>query len=167
MVHGAYYFGRKRVACRNAYCTTCQGPRFAEGCRSLVVLHVFFIPFLPIATTVRWFCRSCQKEIDAKRPSRPRILIAGVLFALFMTFIGVMVMLDGHEKDAALGMLIFGPLMVIGLVYMIRKQDYHGYVASQEKVPGLSGDHCPYCKAPVFAVGTPHCHSCKVDIIAK
>ena len=167
MVHGTYYFGRKRVACRNAYCTTCRGPRFAEGLKSLVVLHVCFIPFLPIATTVRWFCSTCQNEIDARRPSRPWILIAGVLFGLLMTFAGVMVMLDGHEKETALGMLVFGPLMVIGLVYMIRKQDYRGYVAYQEKVPGLNGEHCPYCKAAVFAAEMPHCHSCKVDIITK
>ncbi|HEY4249245.1 MAG TPA: DUF4240 domain-containing protein [Lacunisphaera sp.] len=167
MLHGTYYFGRKRVACRNAYCTTCRAPRFAEGFRSLVVLHVFFIPFLPIATTVRWFCSTCKKEIDAKRPSRPWILITGILFGLFMTFIGVMMLFDRHEKETALGALIFGPLMVIGLAYMIRKQDYRGYIGAQENVPPLPGDHCPYCKAPVFAAKTPHCHACKVDIITK
>jgi Protein of unknown function (DUF4240) len=167
MLHGTYYFGRKRVACCNAYCTTCRGARFAEGRRSLVVLHVFFVPFLPVATVVRWFCSRCKKEIDAKRPSRPWILTAGMLFGLFMTFAGVMVMVDGSEKETALGMLVFGPLMVIGLIYMIRKQDYRGYVASREKVPPLAGDHCPYCQAPVFPAETPHCHACKVDIITK
>lgn len=167
MLHGTYYFGRKRVACRNAYCTTCHAQRFAEGFRSLVVLHVFFIPFLPIATTVRWFCSTCKNEIDARRPSRPWILVAGILFGLFMTLSGVMVMFDGHEKETALGMLIFGPLMVIGLVYMIKKQDYRGYISAQENVTPLSGDHCPYCKAPVFAAETPRCHACKVDIITK
>ena len=84
-----------------------------------------------------------------------------------MTFVGVMVMIDGHEKESALGCLIFGPLMVIGLVYMIRKQDYRRYVSSQEAVQPLNGDQCPYCKAPVFAAETPHCHTCRVDIIAK
>lgn len=165
MLHGTYYFGRKRVACRNAYCTTCRAPRFAEGFKSLVVLHIFFIPFLPIATTVRWFCSSCRKEIDAKRPSRPWILVAGILFGLFMTFVSLMMLLDGQQKESASGMLVFGPLMVIGLIYMIRKQDYRGYVASQEKVPALPDDRCPYCKAPLFAAVTPHCHACKVDII--
>ena len=167
MIHGTYYFGKKRVACRNAYCTNCQAPRFAEGFKSLVVLHLCFIPILPIATTVRWFCSTCRGEIDARRPSRPWILVAGVFFGLLMSFVGVMVLLEGHEKESALGCLIFGPLMVIGLVYMLRKQDYRRYVTSQETVPPLSADHCPYCEAAVFAAKTPHCHTCRVDIITE
>jgi hypothetical protein len=79
----------------------------------------------------------------------------------------VLMLFDGHEKETALGALIFGPLTVIGLVYMIKKQDYRGFISSQEQVPSLPGDHCPYCKAPVFAAETPHCHACKVDIITK
>jgi len=84
-----------------------------------------------------------------------------------MTLVGVMVLLDGHEKESALGCLIFGPLMVVGLVYMLRKQDYRDYVASQGAVPPLQGDRCPYCEAPVFRAETPRCHSCHVDILTK
>ena len=167
MVHGTYYFGRKRVSCRNCYCTTCGEPRFAEGRKSLVVLHFFFVPILPVAMVVRWFCNTCGNEIDARRPSRPWILVAGALFGLLMTFVGVMMMIDVHERESGLGCLIFGPLMVIGLIFMIRKQDYRGYIVSQEKVPPLKADRCPYCKAPVFAAETPHCHSCNVDILTR
>src|SRR5688500_2963005 len=109
MLHGTYYFGRKRVACRNAYCTTCHNPRFAEGLRSIVVLHIAFIPLLPIGTIVRWFCAECRNEIDARRPSRPWILSAGVFFGLLMTFVGVMVLIEGKERESAIGCLIFGP----------------------------------------------------------
>jgi hypothetical protein len=165
MVHGTYYFGRKRVSCRNAYCTTCRAPRFAEGLKSVVVLHLCFIPILPVATAIRWFCKSCGNEIDARRPSRPWILVVGAMFGLLMTFVGVMVLIDGHNRESALGCLIFGPLMVIGLIYMIRKQDYRGYVGSQENVPPLKGDRCPFCEAPLLAAVTPHCHACNVDIL--
>src|ERR1051325_8366843 len=144
MIHGTYYFGRKRVACRNAYCTTCHTARFAEGFRSLVVLHLCFIPLLPIRTTVRWFCSACRKEIDARRPSRPWILFAGVFFGLLMTFVGVMVLYDGKEKEPAFGCLVLGPLLVIGLIYMIRKQNYRGYDTAQQAVQPLIGDRCPY-----------------------
>jgi hypothetical protein len=167
MVHGTYHIGRKRVSCRNAYCTTCRAPRFTEGRRSFVVLHLFFIPILPVAAVVRWFCHTCGNEIDARRPSRPWILVAGAGIGLLMTFAGVMVVVDGHEVVSGLGCLILGPLLVIGLIHLIRKQDYRGYVASQEQVPPLPGDHCPYCAAPVFAAETPHCHACKVDILTK
>jgi hypothetical protein len=167
MVHGVYYFRRKRVACRNAYCTTCRAPRFAEGLKSLVVLHLFFIPILPLGTAIRWFCSTCRREIDARRPSRPWILVAGVFFGLLMTFGGIMVMIDGHEWEAALGCMIFGPLLAIGLIYMIKKQNYRGYVGAQKAVPPLKADCCPYCEEPVFPAETSHCYACKVDILTK
>jgi len=155
------------VACRNAYCTTCRTSRFAEGLRSLVVLHIAFIPLIPIGTIVRWFCTECCKEIDARRPSRPWILSAGVFFGLLMTFVGVMVLVEGKERESAIGCLVFGPLMVIGLIYMIRKQDYRGYVTAQQAVEPLRGDRCPYCASSLFAARKPHCHACKVDIVTQ
>lgn len=167
MIHGTYHFGRKRVACRNAYCTTCRDARFVEGFRSWVVVHVGFIPILPIATTVRWFCPTCQNQIDARRPSRPLILVAGAFFGLLMSFVGIMILLDGQEKEAGIGCLVGGPLMAGGLIYLIRKQDYESYSEAKRAVEPLSGDHCPYCKNPVFMANTPHCHSCRVDIITK
>jgi uncharacterized paraquat-inducible protein A len=167
LIHGTYNFGNRLVACRNAYCTTCQSSRFADGRRSLVVLHIAFIPVLPIATTVRWFCSSCRNEIDARRPSRPWILIAGALFGLLMTFVGVMVLREGVEKEAAYGCLLFGPLLVIGLIYLIRKQNYRIYLSARDDVEPLSGDHCPYCTSPLFAADKPHCHSCKIDIYTQ
>jgi hypothetical protein len=167
MIRGTYYFGKKRVACRNAYCTTCHTSRFAEGFRSLVVLHIGFVPLIPIGTSVRWFCTTCRREIDARRPSRPWILSAGIFFGLLMTFVGTMVLREGQEREAALGCLVFGPLLVIGLIYMIRKQDYRSYTSAQEAVEPLNGDSCPYCASPLFAAKTPHCHACKVDILSQ
>lgn len=155
------------MACRNAYCTTCRSPKFAEGLRSLVVLHIVFVPLLPIGTLVRWFCAECKKEIDARRPSRPWILTAGVFFGLLMTFVGVMGLIEGKERESAIDLLVFGPLMVVGLVYMIRKQDYGGYVTALETVEPLRDDRCPYCASPLFSSRRPHCHACKVEIVTQ
>ena len=167
MVHGTYYFGKKRVACRNAYCTTCKAARFAEGIKSLVVLHFCFIPILPIAMKIRWFCRTCEHEIDAHRPNSRFILIAGVFCSALITLLGVMGLINGDEMESTAGPLLFGPLMAGGLVYLLRKPDFANFVAAQQAVVPLDGSHCPYCKAPVFAATKPHCHACRVDIIAK
>ena len=93
--------------------------------------------------------------------------MAGVLIGLLVTFVGVMILIDGHERETAWGCLGFGPLMVAGLIYMIRKQDYRGFREGEAAVPPLSGDHCPYCKAPVFRAEKPRCHACRVDIITR
>ena len=167
MLHGTYHFGRRRVACRNAYCTTCRAPRFAEGFKSLVVLHIGFIPILPIAITTRWFCSICHKEVNARRPSRPWILVAGVAFGLFMALAGVIVLVQGHRKESPWPCIVPGSLIVAVLVYMLRKQDYAGYVVGRELVTPLSADWCPYCKSPLPPAETPRCPSCKVNILTK
>lgn len=167
MIHGHYYFGRKRVACRNAYCTVCKGSRFAEGLKSLVVLHLWFIPLLPIGTEIRWFCSTCHREIDVRRPSRPFILVAGIFFGIVLTFIGVMIFIEADQKEVGPACLVIGPMMVGGLAYILRTQDYKGFVAATHAVEPLDGDYCPYCKSPVRPTSPPHCQSCHVDIIAK
>ena len=168
MIHGGtYHFGRWRVACRNAYCTTCRAPRFAEGFKSLVVLHISFIPLLPIAITTRWFCSVCRKQIDARRPSRPWILVAGVLMGLLITVAGVFLLVHGERKESPWASLVLGPLIVVVLVYMLRKQDYTGYVVGRELVTPLSADWCPYCKSPLPPAATPRCPSCRVNILTK
>jgi hypothetical protein len=167
MIHGHYYLGKKRVACRNAYCTTCHAARFAEGRRSLVILHLNFVPILPIGTIVRWFCSACKGEVDAHRPSRPWILIAGIFFGLLITFVAVMTLIEGKEKEPPWGGLLLGPLIVVGLGYMIGRQDYKGYLAGQQTVTPLKGDRCPYCGLPLVAAKTPRCRACKIKIITK
>lgn len=167
MLHGTYYFGRSRVVCRNAYCTTCRAPRFAEGFKSLVVLHISFIPILPIAVTTRWFCSVCLKEIDARRPSRPWILVAGVVFGLLMTLVGVLAVIQGHDRESPWSIIVLGLLIVAILVYMIQKQDYADYLVGREHVTPLNADQCPYCKSPLPPAVTPHCPSCRVNILTK
>lgn len=108
MIHGTYHVGNRRVSCRAVYCTTCKSPQLAEGRKSLVILHIAFIPLAPIGTTVRWFCRSCHREADARRPSRPVILLAGVAFSVGMMLLGVSMFFNHEKTDDALGCLVLG-----------------------------------------------------------
>lgn len=120
---------------------------------------------LPVAPIRRWYCTACGNEINARRPSRPFILMAGVAGAVLITFAGVMILLEGRERETAVGCLVFGPLLAAGQIYAIRKGEHKNFAAATKAVPPLRADHCPYCEAPVFTTGTPRCHACKVDII--
>jgi hypothetical protein len=167
MIHyGVYRFGRKRVACRNAYCTTCDSSQFAEGYRSILVMHVFWIPLLPIGTDVSWFCARCGNTTDAKRPSRPFVLIAGMLCGVLLMFVGIMIgmtTVDGWNVGG--GVALFGTTMAAGLFYLIKKQNYGRYAEAIRVVTPLSGESCPYCKTPLFAKLQPRCDSCRVNIL--
>ncbi len=165
MIHGTYRFGKKRVACRNAFCTTCGAPRFAEAFRSLIVLHLFFVPLLPLAVSVRWICTSCGKEIDARRPSRPGILFVGSLLGLLLMVIGLITLGQGKEKDTAWGCLLLGPLLIAGMVHELLKKGHHRYEAAKQAVPPLRADQCPYCRSILLSGKPPHCLGCDVDIL--
>lgn len=166
ILHGICHFGNKRVACRNDYCTVCEAPTFAEGRRSLVMLHVFFVPLIPLGLKVRWFCTACRQETDVKRPSRTGMLIAGILFGFFMMFVGVMTLILNQEPKgwAVIGM---GLVTAGALIWLKQRQDYHAYEIAKRDIVPLSTDFCPYCRDPLLAGTTPRCYSCDVKIVTK
>ena len=167
MIHfGVYRFGSRRVACRNAYCTVCESSRFAEGFRSVLVMHVFWIPLLPLGTDVRWFCTGCGNTTDAKRPSQPWVLIAGMLCGVLLVFVGTMIGLTTEsDRTTGAGVAAFGAILAGLLFYLMKKRNYGDYAESVRSVTPLSADHCPYCKSPLFAKLQPRCDSCRVNIM--
>lgn len=165
MFYGIYHFGKKRVACRNGYCVTCARTRLFEGRRSVMVFHLAFIPLLPFAVRVRYFCRYCDERLGSRRPSRRVFLIAGLACGLMFTVIGLKWLFQGAEAGS--GVTTFGVLLVSGLYYLLRKQRYVTYDAGVASVVPLPADACPYCGAALFASTKPRCHDCKVRIVTK
>jgi LPXTG-motif cell wall-anchored protein len=166
VLHGIYRFGRKRVACRNCYCTCCDSVELTDGYRSLLVAHIFFIPLLPVGTDTKWHCTKCNNDIDSRRPSRPFVLIAGILCGFLFMFIGTMIRIETGE-NGAYWLILFGFLLSTGLYYLIRKQNYGIYLQSSKAVTPLNGESCPHCHAPILSSAKPRCHACKVNIIMK
>lgn len=164
---GTYYFGKKRVACRNAFCATCGAPRFFEGRRSLVVIHLMFVPLLPIGTKIRYFCESCSNEIDAERPSRPLFLVAGAFFGTVIAFVGVMNLIYGPELGVGIGCIVFGAVFSGGLIWMLRRSEYAAYDTGRASVQPLAGDVCPYCERSLLPSLKPRCYDCRVDILRE
>jgi len=167
VLHGHYHLGSWRSAFRNRYCTTCQTQVLAEGRRSIIVLHFCWIPILPIGTIVRWFCFRCGHEVDARRPSRTWILIAGVVFAVFLTFLGTTMLTDAAMRPAGIGALLFSPILATLLIRAIRRQNYDRYVTASKSVIPLDGRNCPVCGTALFASARPRCHTCRADVITQ
>lgn len=167
LFHGTYRFGRKLIACRNAYCTGCDAPCFAEGWKSWLVLHVFWIPLIPIGTDTKWFCGKCRKEVDSHRPSRPLILIAGMLCGFFFFGMGTFAPVQKGEERVGIYIATFGLVMIMGTFWLLRRQDYRRYSQRSLAVVPLTGDRCPYCNEPLFANVKPRCHSCRIQVITK
>lgn len=183
LLHGHYKFLPRRVAVRNAWCTVCKQPRLAVGMRSLVVIHLFYIPVLPIARVTDWFCASCDNDVRANITSRPRILRWGLVLAGLLLTAGLWVLihalLTGEDaltakgSETGEGVASGATLMMMGAVFgwvafwenrRIRTQ---GFDDGTTPVAPLAGDRCPLCGDLVLIPGNPRCDRCQVDIVVR
>ena len=84
VIHGRYFLARRILAFRNDYCLACAAPRLALRHRTFDVLHVFWIPLLPLGFWKRWHCSSCGQDPHAQvRTSRAVKWIGVGLLAFF------------------------------------------------------------------------------------
>lgn len=132
-----------------------------------MVLHVAFVPVLPVGVETRWFCGRCGEEVDAHRPSRPWALVAGVILGVLACVAGVSFLLQDHEREAAIGCFVMGTALIAGCAYGLKSAKYRAYETGRRAVTPLAADHCPYCNQPIFASAAPRCHACRVDIVTR
>ena len=183
LLHGHYKFFRRRVAVRNVWCTVCKEPRLAIGIRSIVVIHLFWIPILPIARVTDWACATCgknPKENLSVRPASMRwpLVLAG-LFVVAGLWALVETLRTGEDalagKDTSMTDGIAGGITLIGFGilwgYMVRRQLRKtaelGFDDGKTPVASLDGSHCPLCGERLLIPGKPRCERCQVDILIK
>ena len=183
LLHGHYKFFRRRVAVRNVWCTVCKEPRLAIGIRSIVVIHLFWIPILPIARVTDWACSTCgknPKENLSVRPASMRwpLVLAG-LFVVAGLWALVETLRTGEDalagKDTSMTDGIAGGITLIGFGilwgYMVRRQlrktTELGFDDGKTPVAPLDGAHCPLCSELLLIPGKPRCERCQVDILVS
>jgi len=84
ILHGIYHFKPKIVAYRNDFCLTCAAPRRAFRTRTFDVIHIFYLPLIPIGFLRRWHCSVCNSDPHAHPGTRKAFKWAGVVcLALF------------------------------------------------------------------------------------
>ena len=173
VIHGHYKFFPKRVACKNAWCTSCEDETLAVGTRRILFLHLFFIPLLPLGKTTTWICGHCQGDVDARRPVRSWIAGCGIMggaFFVLLALAGILgaVLSEKRQLDwtDSLPFLDLG-LVMIGGFRWVRRRAQRGYEAVAKQVEPLAGDACPLCGQQVLLLGKPRCEACEVDIITR
>jgi hypothetical protein len=81
IVHGVYHFRPRRAAVRSDFCITCNQPRYAIQVKTIDVLHLFWIPVLPLGVYGRWRCLTCGKPPDLVATARRSIRILAAVAA--------------------------------------------------------------------------------------
>jgi hypothetical protein len=170
IIDGRYKLFRRKVACRNVWCSLCSAQRLAIGTRYLAVYHLFFVPLMPLGRAVEWRCNACFIQVDAFRPVRTWISGLGMLAGLFFVLFGAAGFLPAPtnvtrpvDLGFSLGMVGLGVVMV-GFFAWLRHRRRRHEEAVRQVVP-LAGDSCPLCAGALAPAVRPYCPACEVDVL--
>jgi hypothetical protein len=84
---------------------------------------------------------------------------------MVLAFLGLLILTKTEQGGVGGTVSVIGLLMAGGLIWVIRRQNYKGFVAATRAVEPLGERYCPYCKLPFSPLQPLHCRSCKVDVI--
>jgi len=166
ILHGHYKFRKRKVSCRNDYCTICNRDEFTEGIRSFRVIHIFFIPLIPIGFATEWRCTSCGKDPFSRRPISRGLAITGFVLSLSLLAVSVAALWEERRNNPG-GLCIV--LVMLGGLAFVTANSLSGkrrseYLARRKAVMPLRTDVCPYCATPTFQRSTIRCELCKITI---
>jgi hypothetical protein len=155
VIHGIYHWRPKRIAFRNDYCRACKAQTVSVLIRTLDVLHLFWIPILPLGAWSRWFCMRCNSRPHHAVVTRRGFKIAGAGALALMT-LGVWVPLPPDADGMwIIWLLRFG--LLVALAFTIRSIFTHRPEAKLREllatVPPFEGRSCPLCGGELL--GTP------------
>ncbi len=172
IVDGRYQFFRRRVACRNVWCSVCSAQRLAIGTRYLAVYHLFFVPLMPLGRRVEWRCHACFLQVDAFRPVRTWISVLGMLSGLFFILFGAVGFLPApanirRENDLGFSFEMVGlGVVLVGFFAWLRRRRRRHEAAVRQVVP-LTGERCPLCAGALPPADRPYCSACEVDVLTR
>lgn len=151
ILHGIYRLDNKRTAYRSDYCLSCKAPRVAEQYRSFNILHIFFVPLVPLGLWTRWRCLTCKNDPHARvSTSRPITIIAVLLMLLAVASTFAVSPAEMHEDNPYLVLwgTRFGLAVVIaGLIASLRMTKGQAIPLKDtlQSVTPLPRDKCFYC----------------------
>lgn len=165
---GLYHFDRRNVGYRNDYCRRCAAPRLAIRRRSFDVLHVWWLPLIPLGYWKRWRCEVCDSNPHERTTTRPALRWVGTLIVLLLVVAAWMLDIDPADREDfwfAWVMRVGGPigflLALRASLWPPREPDFERSLAA---VTPNQEPNCPLCKGPVApALPRWRCTRCRAE----
>ncbi len=164
LIHGVYNFRPRRVAFRNDWCRRCRTVRLAVAVRSIDVLHVFWIPLVPIGAWTRWFCSTCLAQPHAPPGTRRGIKFAGVVVLGLMSTAMWASMPEAEPWLLWLLRLGLPAVTLWMLLWAIRHRPEPDFSTALAAVHDYQGERCPVCgEGEFYSVEGWRCRVCGVE----
>lgn len=163
LVWGIYRWWPKQVAFRADYCRACQSPRLSVLVRTLDVLHLFWIPVLPLGLWSRWFCGTCGRRPHEATRTRRGFKVAGAVVLALMSA-AVWIPLPEEDPRLVWALRIGLPLLtLLAIGSALRPSAEPDLAAQLARVVGFEGWVCPLCGGELFNAPTLHCTRCGAE----
>ncbi len=163
IVHGIYHFLPKRLAFRNDYCLSCAQPRRSIQVRTLDILHVFWIPMLPVGVWSRWFCTICGNQPRVSPRTRRPFKWLGLVVLLFFSVISWTIPVDSDFEFGSWVFRIGAPIgATLTLVHLMRTPPDKSLDSLLAGVQRASDIVCPFCGTSLVATPEWTCPTCGV-----
>lgn len=162
VIHGFYHWRPRRTAFRNDYCRTCEAERLSVLLRTFDVLHIYWIPVLPVGVWSRWHCTTCGFRPHAAIRSRRGFKVAG---AVALGALALLAWADPEVKPSE-AIWVWGIRLGLALAAMAagvwtfrhpREPRFREVLAG---VKPFAGWTCPLCAGPLQSVPDWHCTAC-------
>jgi hypothetical protein len=164
IIHGVHHFWPKRVGFRNDYCLGCDKPRRSVAIRTLDVVHLFWIPILPLGFWKHWQCSECGR--DPHRHVRTRRAFKWIGFGL-LAIVAAMLWLTPAGTDDSFQWFLRVAATAAALalwIHLLRTASEPSLKQRLAAIPEAQDVICPFCNAPLHAIGGGRwsCPSCGI-----
>lgn len=156
----------RTVAYRNDYCLSCDAPGRSIRIRTFDVVHLYFIPVLPIGMWKRWGCARCGNPPHVQ-PGTRRVfkwMGVGVLALLAVVFWAVPIEPGDETLEWSLR-VILPVAFVAALVATIRARPDLNLEERLASLPPMTDTSCPFCNVTLVATPTWHCPRCQIECV--
>jgi hypothetical protein len=166
LIHGVYGFRPRRVAFRNDFCVQCNAARTAIRVRTFDVMHVFWVPLVPLGFFKRWLCAVCGRRPDGSRIAR-RVLKVAALMALAAMAVFVwgaaVPNVDPFQVTVVWAVRIATTLALAVTIWSLKEGSRDAarrqYLAA---LPPNNAVECPVCRARLIPGDPWRCPQCDI-----
>ena len=165
VIYGMYRWGKKFIGYKSGFCHQCQTNTIWHRLRFFAVIHIYWIPLIPLWLFKVWICDKCQQSPKAPDTMGGIILfgIGGLFFALLSLFFLLTIAYSDSEM-LGIGIFMFCiSLLLFGIMgHLIRSFKKHRLMCeeAQENQESLLGKPCLYCNGEIQQQYKPACIDC-------
>jgi hypothetical protein len=174
IIYGVYKWGKKSIGYKKDFCGRCKSVTVWHRIRFFPVIHIIFIPLIPLGIFKTWTCSTCRQN-----PRGTSIVFAYILgvFAILLIFHSLLMfysgIVDSDSDILSVGVVLLCiSIVVIALmIYTIRSAKRYNRLRKGmlEGHESLLNSPCLYCNGQIKISGRqyPSCVNCGAILYEK